>query len=589
VRNTHNANTFNPYDANQALGDTSPTRPAPPKNKKNCGGVGQIFLAVITIAVTVITSGAAAGLMSSTLTIGQGIGAAMAGTLAGSVGTGTMIAAGAIGGAVGSIASQAVGVATGIQDKFSWNAVALAAVGGGVGGGMRASGFGRVTSAVASNVATQGVGMAIGAQENFSWAGVAAAGVGAAVGAQFGGDGFGASLVRNTASGIANAATRSLIEGSDFGDNMLAALPDILGQTIGEAIAGGMMGRGAGTTGGPNKGKPQQSSKQYQDERIGTNLYGIPEGFEDKAQLVEEVVVTASRSAGAISARAPLDGWWRGIDFTPELEVPATTQTNPFALPSSTWMQNIQALGTQPQRLPTYAELRALENAGGYAWEAGPTPFELWEQRQTQLGMQGIANSMTGLGATSQLGAQFAGADYEEKVRWGALFSGLEASIGGMFGAPALSSGASASMQAMRRSAIGRSSARSTSPGSPEEAYYIRINPAYPGRPDPQFSIDTSTFVNPVGRNAAGFPRDRTQFWNAWIEKNPESLSSSNLYRIQELGQSPKIDGTWLSSFPEHSSYRNNLLVHHHVGGGQYAIPVPYRTHRGSEAIWHGN
>jgi hypothetical protein len=38
-----------------------------------------------------------------------------------------------------------VGVATGIQDEFSWNAVALAAVGGGV-GGSNAGGVGGVVA-----------------------------------------------------------------------------------------------------------------------------------------------------------------------------------------------------------------------------------------------------------------------------------------------------------------------------------------------------------------------------------------------------------------------------------------------------------
>jgi hypothetical protein len=36
------------------------------------------------------------------------------------------------------------------------------------------------------------------------------------------------------ASGIANAATRSVISGSDFGDNIIAALSDTIGQTIRE-------------------------------------------------------------------------------------------------------------------------------------------------------------------------------------------------------------------------------------------------------------------------------------------------------------------------------------------------------------------
>jgi hypothetical protein len=39
------------------------------------------------------------------------------------------------------------------------------------------------------------------------------------------------------ASAIANAATRSLAEGSSFGDNVLAALPDVIGSTIGNLIA----------------------------------------------------------------------------------------------------------------------------------------------------------------------------------------------------------------------------------------------------------------------------------------------------------------------------------------------------------------
>jgi hypothetical protein len=32
--------------------------------------------------------------------------------------------------------------------------------------------------------------------------------------------------------------SRSLINGSDFGDNILAALPDTIGQTIGNMVAG---------------------------------------------------------------------------------------------------------------------------------------------------------------------------------------------------------------------------------------------------------------------------------------------------------------------------------------------------------------
>jgi hypothetical protein len=41
--------------------------------------------------------------------------------------------------------------------------------------------------------------------------------------------------ISSASGGLAGAATHSLIEGSDFGDNVLAALPDIVGQSIAAA------------------------------------------------------------------------------------------------------------------------------------------------------------------------------------------------------------------------------------------------------------------------------------------------------------------------------------------------------------------
>jgi hypothetical protein len=74
--------------------------------------------------------------------------------------------------------------------------------------------------------------------------GVAAAGVGGLSSALnrplklAGLSGIGLSSATSMAGGIANAATRSLANGTSFGDNMLAALPDIIGGTIGSLIAG---------------------------------------------------------------------------------------------------------------------------------------------------------------------------------------------------------------------------------------------------------------------------------------------------------------------------------------------------------------
>ena len=253
MRATHNAQTFQPYDPSETIGDTAPTTLQPTPKKNKCGVFGRIFIAIIAIAVTALTRLPALKLAAGL--IGKGAAAT--------------VVAGAASAAAGSIVSQGVAVATGIHDKFSWNAVGLAAIGGGVGasgvGNIAAKSIGFTGNAIGAvgaslnSALTQGIGVATGLQDKFDWAGVAAAGAGAYVGAKVGGllptntPPFAANLVASTASALANAATRSLIDGSDFGDNILAALPDVLGQTIGGAFADGISGA--------SKQKPLTASK----------------------------------------------------------------------------------------------------------------------------------------------------------------------------------------------------------------------------------------------------------------------------------------------------------------------------------------
>ncbi|WP_459204015.1 LysM peptidoglycan-binding domain-containing protein [Ralstonia pseudosolanacearum] len=125
---------------------------------------------------------------------------------------------------------------------------------------------------------------------------------------------------------------------------------------------------------------------------------------------------------------------------------------------------------------------------------------------------------------------------------------------------------------------------------SKDAPYVIRYDPSIPGRPDPQYSVDSLKFKDPVGYNAQGFPRDAGEFWRNWIEKNPDSMSTSNKYLIDNYGKlkvSPRVDKTWIDAFPEHGDYMGDVLIHHHVNFGQYTIPVPGRTHVGSGGPWH--
>ncbi|MGE0828014.1 MAG: hypothetical protein AB7O04_01520 [Hyphomonadaceae bacterium] len=286
MRSSNTAQTFTPYDPNDTIGNTSPTAAKPPKKNK-CGAFGQILIAIIAVVVTIYTAGAA----TSALAAAGWTTTTAAGTIAAS--TAASVVGGAIGGAVGSIVSQAVGVATGIQDKFSWNAVALSAIGAGVGAGLGgASNFAEAAlKGAAGNAITQGIGVATGLQKEFSWASVAAAGLGAGVGFSVGKSLGATSLLQdqsarniaaNMAAGgarlMANAAARTLIDGTDFGDNVLAALPDVIGQTIGNAIAGRISGPSASFASGKTKLSASTiTDKSATFKGVDASVVGLPQ------------------------------------------------------------------------------------------------------------------------------------------------------------------------------------------------------------------------------------------------------------------------------------------------------------------------
>jgi YD repeat-containing protein len=230
MKSQHNASTFKPYNPSEVLGDTSPVTTQPRTQAKKggkCGIFGQILLAVIAVAITVVLPIAAPATFGG---VWGGIGAAV----------------------IGNVVSQGVGVATGIQDKFSWKSVALAAISAGVSGGIGADGldlFGKINSKVlqgalngaVSSAVSQGIGVATGLQDKFDWVGVAAAGVGGGVGAWAAGKTQGwnkyASKIATTgASALAQAATRSVLEGTSFGVNLVAALPSTIAAMVGGVL-----------------------------------------------------------------------------------------------------------------------------------------------------------------------------------------------------------------------------------------------------------------------------------------------------------------------------------------------------------------
>lgn len=337
-RTHHNAATFRPYDASEATGNISPTIPKPQKKNK-CGVFGQILLAAIAIAVTVIAL---------------------------PTGASPTIAQGALAGLAGSAASQVVGVATGIQSKFDFKGLALAGIAGGITAGLGPGGkiFGKtglfgttgadgafkigaagIKSATLSAVAqgatasalTQGIGVATGLQSKFSWAGVAAAGAGAGVGSWTGralgatslyGPGssqsagnIAANTVSGVASAMANAATMSALEGSSFGDNLMRALPDAIGQTVGNLFADAINGGSAALSAAQRQISGLSDQQREYLKSNGLQLVATRDGV--RVVGLDSALDAIARDAESGRVRTGIDSTW--IPVAPNAEFIDTT------------------------------------------------------------------------------------------------------------------------------------------------------------------------------------------------------------------------------------------------------------------------
>ncbi|PHV05358.1 hypothetical protein CSQ96_20900 [Janthinobacterium sp. BJB412] len=265
--------TFKPYDAAEAIGNTTPALPPPTHGSGGgCGGVGALIMIVVAVAATIVTGGAA---------LAAGMGQMMAGAIAG---------------AVGSVASQVVGMALGVQDGFNWKGVALGAMGGAIAGGIGASGImsgeGGIASAgraALTSIASQGVGIVTGLQPSFSWSSVAFSAVSAGIGAelkdvttQFAGNfgdpniagSFAQAAQRFTSGFVSTALTSKLLGGKmsyvkiatdAFGNALGSSLADKLSNYSGRAarIAADQMRSGA------------EDATAYNDAWAGRNGAGI--------------------------------------------------------------------------------------------------------------------------------------------------------------------------------------------------------------------------------------------------------------------------------------------------------------------------
>jgi hypothetical protein len=201
--NSNDANTFRPYNANAAIGSTSPSLPyiPPPEKGAGCSTLALVLIVIIAVVVTVFTAGAAATAIAPSVAAAGGtvgtmaVGASvLAGTATG-IGFGASVAVGAIAGAAGAAASMAAGSLMGVS-TFSWRGVAAGAITGGLTAGFGAAAnagvFGAAiqqagstariaAGAVAGNLGSAAANRLVGNDANFSWKSVAASALSAVV------------------------------------------------------------------------------------------------------------------------------------------------------------------------------------------------------------------------------------------------------------------------------------------------------------------------------------------------------------------------------------------------------------------------
>jgi RHS repeat-associated protein len=99
-----------------------------------------------------------------------------------------------------------------------------------------------------------------------------------------------------------------------------------------------------------------------------------------------------------------------------------------------------------------------------------------------------------------------------------------------------------------------------------------------------EVGVDTSKgFPESAPRTDNGGRRDARSFWRKWQRLVPKALGTRNRGYIKE-GMAPEIDEVFLKQFPQFRPYKGDLLIHHHLSKGPWAVAYPRRFH----STFHG-
>ena len=84
--------------------------------------------------------------------------------------------------------------------------------------------------------------------------------------------------------------------------------------------------------------------------------------------------------------------------------------------------------------------------------------------------------------------------------------------------------------------------------------------------------------------NSQGWERNSVKYFDSLYQSHPEMFSKKNAARVK-AGHAPIVDAKMIAHNPGWEQYRNQPLVHHHIGGDGEAVAVPKNVHKGQGEI----
>ncbi|OOM79262.1 tRNA3(Ser)-specific nuclease WapA precursor [Clostridium puniceum] len=111
------------------------------------------------------------------------------------------------------------------------------------------------------------------------------------------------------------------------------------------------------------------------------------------------------------------------------------------------------------------------------------------------------------------------------------------------------------------------------------------------GGVDPKYLADPKYIVempyvgkNKKNSNSQGWKRDSKFFFKELQSKHPEIFGKKNTSLIKK-GSIPIVDEKFIEHFPQYADNLDEVIRHHHIGGGGQAMPIPDTLHPGYGGI----